>query len=67
MSSAKQEEREKEREREREREREGGGGGERQVREKMKDRSMNTFFLCSFLNDELKIRFKCSCLDSSQT
>ena len=24
-------------------------------------------FLCSFLNDELKIRFKCSCLDSAQT
>ena len=36
LSSAKQEERERERE---------WGGGERQVREKMKDRSMNTFFM----------------------
>ena len=37
------------RRREREREREGGGGGERrQVREKMKDRSMNTFIMFFF-------------------
>ena len=42
LSSAKQEGRE------RERERGGGGGGERQVREKMKDRSMNAFFMFCF-------------------
>ena len=39
MSSAKQEERERG---------EGGGGGVRQVREKIKDRSMNTFFMFFF-------------------
>ena len=32
----------------RRREREGGGGGEKQVREKMKGRSMNTFFYVLF-------------------
>ena len=40
LSSAKQEERE--------RGGGGGGGGERQLREKMKDRSMNTCFYVLF-------------------
>ena len=47
MSSAKQENRE--------REEWGGGEGERQVREKMKDRSMNTFFLCQ-VREKMKDR-----------
>ena len=44
------------------RERERGGGGRKTGERENERQKYEHIFLCSFLNDELKIRFKCSCL-----